>query len=154
MQNPSLLLLFLLKDTERAHWTSFLVDEIILYFLSKRRQINLREGHYNRGQKQFSGRGRRAGISKAGFLDQPAFCCVTLCKGNSPHYYPSSFLEHTPIQDTVKTKLHAKFCMTIKIPHVIYFYWGIFLLPVNSDDGLDTTVQKHCLSSKQISWNL
>lgn len=39
-------------------WTSFLVDEIIFYFLSKRGWINLREAHYNRGQKQFSGQDR------------------------------------------------------------------------------------------------
>lgn len=136
MENPSWLLLFLLKDTEHVHWTSFLVDEIIFYFLSKKRQINLREAHYNRGQIQFSGWGRRPGISKAGFLDQPTFCCVTLCKGNSPHYDPSSILEYPPIQDTFKTKLHAKSCMTTKFPLVIYFYWGIFLLPVNADDGL------------------
>lgn len=108
------------------HWISFLVDEIIFYCLSKRRQINLIEAHYNRGQKQFSGWGRRPGISKAGFLDQPAFCCVTLCKGNSLHYDPSPFLENIPLQNTFKKKLCAKSYMTIKIPLVIYFYWGIF----------------------------
>lgn len=108
------------------HWTSFLVDEIVFYFLSKRTQMNLREAHYNRGQKQFSGWGRRPGISKAGFLDQSAFCCVTLCKGSSPHYDPSSFLEHPPTQDTFKTKLCAKSCMTIKFPWAIYCYWRGF----------------------------
>lgn len=110
-------------------------NNILFSSLSKRRQINLRGAHYNRGQKQFSGWGRRPGIGKAGFLDQPAFCCVTLCKGNSPHYHPSSFLQHTPIQDTFKTKLHAKSCMTKNSPGYL-FLWGIFLLPVNTGDGL------------------
>lgn len=44
-------------------------------------------------------------------------------------------LEHTPIQDTFTTKLHAKSCMTIEIPLVIYLL-EFFLLPVSSDDGL------------------